>query len=168
MSESPHPQDDNLLKHVFVVFVVCVIAYVVLYRWDSNIRIRKGPWEVTFAAETNGTPFIAINQPTYGITNVIIRFPACEITETNLSLPMTVKFDDPLKKPPFGKLRFHDLTYQPGTITLLVFNHEIEMIRRGLFLDRQENRWADSHEFSLSPTNAPPPAHEAKRKQSPY
>jgi hypothetical protein len=168
MSESPHPKDDNLIKHAVVVFVVCVIAYVFLYRWDSNVRLRKGPWEVTFATDTNGTPFVGINQPAYGISNVVIRFPDCEITETNISLPTTVNFDDPLKKPPFGKLRFHDLTYQPGTVTLLLFNHEIEMIRRGLFIDRQENGWSTAKDFSLTPTNAPPPAHEARRKQSPY
>ncbi|MBG85416.1 MAG: hypothetical protein CMO80_00750 [Verrucomicrobiales bacterium] len=168
MSGSPHPKDDNLIKHALVVFVVCLIAYVGLYKWDNHLRARYGPWEITFAKEADGTPFISIDQEQFAISNVVIRFPDCEITETNLSLPTLVKFDVPMKQPPIGKLRFRDLTYQPGTVTLLLFNHEIEMIRRGLFIDRQEHRWEDAKRFSLTPTNAPPPAHEARRKQTPY
>lgn len=168
MADAPHPKEDNLLKHAAIVFVVCLVGYVLLYQWDKDVRLRKGPWEVTFEQETNGTPFVRIDQPAYGISNVVLRFPDSVITETNLNLPTVVRFDDPLKQPAFGKLRFHDLTYQPGTITLLLFNHEIEMIRRGLFINRREVKWPDADSFTLAPTNAPPPAHEARRKQSKY
>jgi len=155
---------DNILKHVALVGVVAVVGYFSLYTLDGHLRARKGPWEVTFATETNGTPFLLINQPALGVREVKVRFPGEASPLTNA--PVTVRFTEPNTRPAFGELRFQDATYLPGTVTLLAFNHEVELIQRGLVLDRQERAWQAGLTVELSPTNQAPPVREQKRKRN--
>jgi hypothetical protein len=165
--DAPRPmqkQPDNILKHVALVGVIAVVGYFSLYALDSHLRVRKGPWEVTFAAETNGTPFLVVNQPAFGIREVKVRFPGEANPLTNA--PVTVRFTQPNTKPAFGELRFQDATYLPGTVTLLAFNHEIELIQRGLALDRQERAWQPGLTVDLAPTNQAPPARPLGRKRN--
>ncbi|MFM8470670.1 MAG: hypothetical protein ACKODH_12025 [Limisphaerales bacterium] len=157
-------QPDNILKHVAIVGVIAVVGYFSLFALDSHLRVRKGPWEVTFAAETNGTPFLVVNQPALGVRDVKVRFPGETATLTNG--PVTVRFSTANTPPAFGELRFQDATYLPGTVTLLAFNHEVEFIQRGLALDRQERAWQPGLVVDLSPTNQPPPAREKARKRN--
>jgi hypothetical protein len=158
------PPPDNILKHVALVALVAAVGYSSLYALDSHLRARKGPWEVTFAAETNGTPFVLINQPALGVREVKVRFPGEQNPLTNA--PVTVRFNEPRVRPGFGEVRFQDATYMPGTVTLLAFNHEVELIPRGLVLDRQERPWQPGLTVELAPTNQPPPLLQTKRKRN--
>ena len=161
---APMKQPDNIWKHVAVVAVIAVVGYFSLYALDGHLRTRKGPWEVTFAVETNGTPYLLVNQPALGVREVKVRFPGETSPLTNA--PVTVRFTEPNMKPAFGELRFQDATYLPGTVTLLAFNHEIELIQRGLVLDRQERAWQPGLTAELSPTNQVPPVRVQARKRN--
>ncbi|MEN9575956.1 MAG: hypothetical protein RL514_3811 [Verrucomicrobiota bacterium] len=158
------PKPDNILKHVALVGVIAVVGYFSLYALDMHLRMRKGPWEVTFATETNGTPYLVVNQAALGVREVKVRFPGEQIALTNA--PVTVRFSEPNTKPAFGELRFQDATYLPGTVTLLAFNHEVEFIQRGLVLDRQERAWQAGMTVELSPTNQAPPLRTKARKRN--
>jgi len=157
-------QPDNILKHVALVGVLAVASYFGLYALDTHLRARKGPWEVTFAADSDGTPFLLINQPALGVRDVKVKFlnETCPLTNA----PQKIRFTEPGVKPAFGELRFQDATYLPGTVTLLAFNHEVELIQRGLVLDRQEHRWQTGLTVGLMPTNQPPPVLQSKRKRN--
>ena len=157
-------QPDNILKHVAIVGVIALVGYVGLYALDMHLRGRKGPWEVTFATETNGTPYLLVNQPALGVRDVKVRFPGEQNRLTNA--PVTMRFAEPNTKPAFGELRFQDATYLPGTVTLLAFNHEIEFIQRGLVLDRQERAWQPGLTADLTPTNQAPPLRTLGRKRN--
>lgn len=157
-------QTDNILKHVAIVGVIAVVGYFGLYAVDSHLRQRHGPWEVTFAAETNGTPYLVVNQPAFGVRDVKVRFIGEQSPLTNA--PVTVRFSEPNTKPAFGELRFQDATYLPGTVTLLAFNHEVELIQRGLVLDRRELPWQSGTLAELAPTNQAPPLREKARKRN--
>jgi len=157
-------QQDNILKHVAIVAVIAVVGYFALYAVDTRLRLRHGPWEVTFATETNGTPYIVVNQPAYGVRDVKVRFTGERSPLTNA--PVTVRFAEPGTQPAFGQLRFQDATYLPGTVTLLAFNHEVELIQRGLVLDRQERAWQPGMTMELSPTNQAPPLRTKARKRN--
>jgi len=119
---------------------------------------------VTFGAETDGTPFLVVNQPALGIRDVKVRFPGEANPLTNAAA--TVRFAEPNVKPAFGELRFQDATYLPGTVTLLAFNHEIELIQRGLALDRQERAWQPGLTVDLARTNQAPPVRPLGRKRN--
>lgn len=157
-------QPDNILKHVALVGVIAVVGYFGLYALDGHLRGRKGPWEVTFATETNGTPYLLVNQPALGVRDVKVRFPGEHSPLTNA--PVTVRFSAASTQPAFGELRFQDATYLPGTVTLLAFNHEVEFIPRGLVLDRQERAWQPGLTLDLPPTNQPPALRVKARKRN--
>lgn len=161
---NPPANHDSIGKPAFIVFVVCVIAYALLYAGDRHLRLHKGPWEVDFRADTNGTPELVVNQPALGISNVVIRFPG-ESLPADAS-PGDLRFDEPTLRPGFGELRFHDLSYLPGTITLLAFNHEIELIPRALWIDRREIPWPEAKMIELAPTNQPPPPQSKRYRKS--
>ena len=157
-------QPDNILKHVAIVGVIAVVGYFSLYALDTHLRARKGPWEVTFATETNGTPYLLVNQPALGVRDVKVRFTGEQSPLTNA--PVTIRFSVANTKPAFGELRFQDATYLPGTVTLLAFNHEVEFIQRGLVLDRQERAWQPGLTAELTPTNQAPPVRVQARKRN--
>lgn len=160
--EHEHPKEDRIVLHAIVVFLVCLIGYVLLYQGDAYLRTNKGPWSVTFSTDSNNVPTLVVSQPAYDINNVTLRFPGESVILTNGAT--NILFLDPKVQIPFGELRHHDLTYQPGVVTLLVFNHEIEFIRRGLFIDRREYQWPDLTTLALTPTNAPPPKHPERKR----
>ena len=157
-----HKKDDNLFLHALGVFAVCLFAYIFLYSCDARLRTGKGPWSITFDTTTNDTPRIVVNQPNYGITNVTLLFPGESVSLTNGAT--NILFTNPKIELPFGKIRHHDLSYQPGVITILAFNHEIEFIRRGLFIDRSEIPWSDAKTISLAPTNQALPRHPERKR----
>jgi hypothetical protein len=52
-----------------------------------------------------------------------------------------------------------DTTFLPGTVTLEVFNHQVELLPRVLVIDRQEHPWLSESTITLHPLNGnPPPA----------
>jgi hypothetical protein len=149
-------KSDNLLRHLMVPFGIAVLIYVVFYTWIEHRRTRKGPWEVTFTNSVSGAATLVINQPALAVTNLQITFPG-ETARTNASL----SFSRPQEVPwdlPYGKCVFMDTTFLPGTITIDLFGHEIELIPRVLTIDHQEMPWVSDKTILVAETNAVAPS----------
>lgn len=155
------PQDAQTSPRTWRIFAlpaaVALVAYVLLYSCDHWARTRQGPWEVTYIQETDGTPAVRIHQSALGIHAVTVRFEGERLPpETPARLPVTVRFDQPEAQVPFGSLAFHDLMYQPGTVVLHCFGHEVQMLPRALFLNRTETPWQPTALHRLNPAGKPP------------
>jgi len=144
---------DHILKHIALAFGIAVVVYVCAYALDRHLRLRNGPWRVTFQTESNGTPAIAISQARLGVSDLRIIFPGENLGSN--ALPSTIVFDAPAKIAPWGEVIFDDLMYLPGTVTFNLFGHEIELLPRVLIVDRREHSWAVASPLSLSPANKP-------------
>ena len=136
------------LKHFILAFVIAVVLYAIAYNFIENRRTRRGPWEITFA-NAAGTPELVINQPKLPVTHCIITFLDEKTAVTNLTLafaqPKPVPFDVP-----FGQCVFEDTTFQPGTVVLNLFGHEIQLMPRTLTIDRKEFAWQSGGKFAVS------------------
>jgi len=148
-------KSDNLLRHLVVPFVIAVVVYVISYSWIEHRRTRKGPWQVTFTNDASGTPTLVINQPKLAITNLQITFPS-ETARTNATLSFSIPQEVPWNLP-YGKCVFMDTTFLPGTITMDLFGHEIELIPRVLTIDQKEIPWVSNKTIPVARTNAVPP-----------
>ena len=140
------------VKHLILAFLLALLGYIVFYQAIEYRRIRKGPWRVTFTHNVAGAPAILIDQPKLAITNVQLSFAGELLRATNR--PVTLVFDQPRPVPyamPFGNCVFMDTTFLPGTVTLQLFGHEIELLPRVLVLDRQEHQWQSDTAIALSP-----------------
>ena len=144
-------QSSGLWKPVLGGLLLAVVIYVGGFSFDQHLRKRKGPWEVNFFAGPSGTPAIVVNQPKLNITNLTIVFEG----ETVTNSPGAVVFDVPEKPVPFGKVKFEDLTYLPGTVTLGLFGHEVELLPRTLYINRKPHPWTSNHTITLSPADKP-------------
>ena len=145
-------KSDNLFRHLVVPFAIAVVVYVISYSWIEHRRTRKGPWEVTFTNDTSGAPALVINQPSLAITNLQITFPG-ETNRTNASVSFKTPQDVPWDLP-YGKCVFMDTTFLPGTITIDLFGHEIELIPRVLTIDQKEMPWGSGKTIPVVKTNA--------------
>ena len=142
------------MKHFILAFLLAIICYVFFYYNIEDRRTRKGPWEITFTNDVSGNPELIINQPKLAITNA-------QITFTNQRAgtafrPTTLAFNQPRQVPypvPLGACVFMDTTFLPGTVTLQLFNHEIELIPRVLKIDGQEHPWLSESTITLHPTS---------------
>lgn len=148
-------KSDNLLRHIWVPFLIAVLVYVFFYTGIENRRTRNGPWEVAFTNNAAGAPELIINQPKLAITNLQIIFPG----ESNVmsSQAATMEFSEPREVPyqlPFGKCVFMDTTFLPGTIVFDLFGHEIQLIPRVLTIDRKEIPWQSNATIPVTETNA--------------
>ncbi len=130
--------------------VLALVGYVVMYNVDARLRTNHGPWEVAFLVDTEGTPAVIIRQDTLGISNITVRFIG-ESIPTPQNPPIPVRFDTPLRAIPFGATTFDDLMYLPGTVVLHCFGHEVQMLPRGLFLNRKEHAWTVPATYELQP-----------------
>jgi hypothetical protein len=142
------------LKHFIFAFVIAVMLYAALYSGIEHRRTKNGPWRVTF---TNGAgiPKLIVNEPKLHISNLKIDFPAETTTQTNF----TMIFDQPQPVPfsvPFGECVFMDTTFQPGTIVLNLFGHEIQLLPRVLTIDKKEYPWRSDLTISLMRVAKPP------------
>ncbi len=152
---------DPIFKHVGIAFALAVAGYVLLYSCDSRLRTQKGPWTVDFQTTTNQEPLLVINQPALGNEKVRILLAV----ETAPNRQDGVRFEHPAALPtPYGRVRFHDLTYLPGTITLDLFGHEVEMLPRALFLNTREVAWSNHSTHVLLATNKIPGLKDRDRK----
>lgn len=143
-------KSDGPLKHFVLAFLLAVICYAFLYHGIEHRRTRKGPWEITFTKDTNGNPALLINEPKLAITNAHIAFSDGKVPAS--FAPATLVFRQPRAVPydvPFGKCVFIDTTFLPGTVTLDLFNHEIELRPRDLVIDRQEHPWLSESTITL-------------------
>jgi hypothetical protein len=100
---------------------------------------------------------MVINQPKLAITNALVTF--MDYPNSNPRMSATLVFSQPRAVPfevPFGKCVFMDTTFLPGTVTLNLFNHEIELLPRVLVIDRQEHPWLSESRFTLHAEAAGP------------
>ena len=135
-------KSDNPLKHFAIPLLLALVIYAVAYTGIEHRRTRKGPWELTFSQGPEKQPVLTINQATLGLTNVNLTFPdqvaaVSPLVHQSFSTPRPVPYDLP-----FGQCVFMDTTFLPGTLTLRVFGHEIELLPRTLIIDHQEHALA--------------------------
>jgi hypothetical protein len=168
---------EGLAKHFILAFLLALVGYIFFYQTIEHRRTRKGPWQVTFSHSTAGDPAIIIAQPQLAITKVQISFPEEILSVTNATGPLasrpeqlnspvtnypsptaTLLFAQPRPVPyevPFGKCVFMDTTFLPGTVTLQIFGHEIELLPRVLVIDGQEHPWLPDTVIALPRRQAP-------------
>ncbi len=145
------------MKHFILAFLLAVICYAFFYHNIEHRRTRKGPWEITFTNDVTGSPALFINQPKLAITNSQIVFTNQRVGKS--FTPATVAFRQARPVPyevPLGQCLFMDTTFLPGTVTLQVFNHEIELLPRVLVIDGQEHPWLSESTITLHPAAASP------------
>ena len=150
-------KSERALRHFVLAFLLALVCYAVFYFIIEHRRTRKGPWEVTFTSGADGAPTLIINQPKLSITNVQIAFPD-EVAGTPHHFG-TLKFNEARQVPydvPFGKCIFLDTTFLPGTVTLQLYGHEIELLPRVLVIDRQEHPWlSGTTNLTMHPLHQP-------------
>lgn len=141
-------RSEGIFKHAAIAFAIAVVFYCGSFAWIQHQRSYKGPWQITFAADGRGRPFLAISQPFLHISEEIV-FPAKTTTATNL--PATVRFPEAVNQLPFGKMIFQDPTFLPGTVTMTQFGHEIELLPRVLIIDKKEIPWRNGDKIECGP-----------------
>jgi hypothetical protein len=142
--------------------ILALVGYIVFYNIDASLRSTKGPWEVTFRRDEQGTPTLEIHQAYLGISNVTVRLVG-ETTSANLEAPIRVRFDVPKAPLPFGTTAFDDLMYLPGTVVLHCFGHEIQMLPRAFFLNRKEFAWSNAPSYEARPEDKLPTLEPPKK-----
>lgn len=166
------PESTNSPWKVFgVPALLALVGYVGFYACDARLRTRRGPWEVTFKRDADGTPAVGIAHPDLAISNIWVRFPGESLAGEPTNLPATLTFAVPEQTLPFGKLAFEDLTYLPGTVVLHCFGHEVQMLPRWLYLDRSAKGWTNNARYDLVPATKPaqlePPPKKSARPPQP-
>ncbi len=137
---------DRLPKHLLIGFGIALVGYIIFFTADQYIRLRKGPWEVVFGTNALGAAQIEVSQRTLGIHTFLV-FSGEKATNTG-----AVKFDHPEQKIPFGTVKFEDLTYLPGSEAFDFFGHEVELLPRTLYLNKEEHPWKVDSVIELRPT----------------
>lgn len=144
-------KSDNLLRHILIPFGIAIVIYIVFYSAIEHRRTRNGPWHVTFTNSAAGVPALLISETNLAIASLQISFPG-ETNRTNAALvfsqPQPVPFEVP-----YGKCVFMDTTFQPGTIVLDLFGHEIQLIPRVLTIDQKEIPWQPDKAIVIEGTN---------------
>src|SRR6266540_4714137 len=153
-------QPSGFAKPVLVGLLLAVAIYAGGFALDQHLRTRRGPWEVTFTNAPSGAPAILVNQKKLNIANLKIVF----LGETATNVHGSVVFDFPQKPVPFGKVKFEDLTYLPGTVTFDFFGHEIELLPRTLYINRKSHPWTSNGTITLSRADKPASLTEPKAK----
>jgi hypothetical protein len=125
---------------VLGALALACMVYAAGFALDQYLRSRRGPWQVTFEPSAAGEPQLRIRQEHLGIADTCIVFAGGQATNP----PVTVRFDTPHLELPFGRVKYDDLTYLPGAVTLEAFGHEIELLPRTLYLDRQPVAWTNA------------------------
>jgi hypothetical protein len=131
-------RSDGVIRHFAIAFAIAVVLYIVSFGWIQHRRVFKGPWEITFASDAAGRPSLQISEPMLKISETI-AFPGRKIAPA--SLARVQRFDEPVTTLPFGEMVFQDPTFLPGTVTMRLFGHEIELLPRVLIIDKKEIPW---------------------------
>jgi hypothetical protein len=93
-----------------------------------------------------------VNQSSLNISNVQLVFVGERLTNS----PGVVRFDRPLQPIPFGKTKFEDLTYLPGSVVFNFFGHEVELLPRTMYVNRKERAWSNGPIHLLTPAEKLP------------
>ena len=62
----------------------------------------------------------------------------------------TVTFDKVLNPIPFGRKKFEDLTYLPGTLAFDFFGHEVQFMPRTMVINLQEVPWTNNSTLTIT------------------
>ena len=147
---------EGALKLFATAFVLALVAYVVLFAFIEKRRPRNGPWVVSFSRESNAPAMLRISQHLLGLTNVL----AIAVTNAfTTNIEETIRFETPRSVPfdvPFGRCVFLDTTFLPGTVTLQIAGHEIELLPRVLVIDHREHTWNATSPIQLGPAAVSP------------
>lgn len=141
--------------------LAALIFYVAGFSLNEYLRWRRGPWEVRF--EPGNEPRLIVSQPHLGITDVTLVFPG----EAVVGSTTVVRFETPRQAVPFGAVKYDDLTYLPGVVTLDLFGHEIELLPRTLYVNRRPIPWGEAERIVVAragtaePTRTDTPGLEA-------
>ncbi|HEX4120985.1 MAG TPA: hypothetical protein VH619_10240 [Verrucomicrobiae bacterium] len=130
-------RQEGILKHFGAALLIAVVFYVVGFAWIQHQREGNGPWQITFRTDASGTPAITIAQPKLKIIESV-SFPR---GHAGPNISRTVEFGQDPPDLPFGEMIYHDPTFLPGTVTLRLFGHEVELIPRTLSIDHKEYPW---------------------------
>lgn len=145
------------------VFLACLAGYFALYSGDRYLRLRKGPWKISFDQTTNGVPFLSITQTGLQVSELRLLFPG-ESYPQGMSIPTTVIWDRPGPVLPAGHWIFDDLMYLPGTAVFNIFGHGIQLLPRALTIDGEERPWTSATSIECTPkSKVPYPEHRKKR-----
>jgi hypothetical protein len=139
-------------KSIIAVFLVVAAFYFGGFYGLEYLRVRKGPWEVTFEPSV-AAPAIVIRQPSVGVENVRLIFPGESVT--NPAQAGTVRFDKIDKAALFGEVIYEDPMFLPGVMTFNLFGHEIELMPRVLVINKREVPWQSGAVLEVWPTNKP-------------
>lgn len=142
-------KDDRPLPQLLLgALIAATLFYVLGFALNEHLRARRGPWEVTFTTSPDGEPQLTVEQPALGIRNITLTF-AGEFVTNHPSV--TLRFDTPHMPLPFGRVKYDDLTYLPGVVTFDIFGHEIELLPRVLYVNRNEVDWTLAGPITLQP-----------------
>jgi hypothetical protein len=131
-------RNDGILKHLGLALLMAVVFYVAGFSWMEHLRLGKGPWEVTFRADAAGRPSLWIVQTNLGIGEAVwFSPPAAGVS----NLCRVVRFVQGTTELPFGEMIYQDPTFLPGTVTMRLFGHRIELLPRVLSIDKKEYPW---------------------------
>ncbi|MEO5802955.1 MAG: hypothetical protein ABIR24_05460 [Verrucomicrobiota bacterium] len=141
-------QSDRLTRILLIGFVLALSIYLGSFSFIQHRRTFKGPWSIVFSNDSAGIPSLLVEQPKLNISQQI-TFLDNKLSETNLVRRLV--FDDPTKtNVPFGEIIFQDLTFLPGTVTLNLFGHEVELLPRVLIIDKREHPWKSEKVVSVT------------------
>ncbi|HAV61752.1 MAG TPA: hypothetical protein DCY13_05235 [Verrucomicrobiales bacterium] len=139
------------LKFIGIPLVASLVVYFGGYHAIEHQRYRKGPWSVEFTT-TNGTPAIVVTQPYHGLSNILLVLEGETAAEGFTNAIVSMKEPRNLPYPvPHGRVIYEDLTFLPGTVTLDLFGHGIELLPRTLILNGREHPWRSGETFFLKP-----------------
>lgn len=158
---------DKLPRHLAVGFLLALTVYITFFSCDQRLRHRKGPWEVSFHTNSAGYAAITVNQRSMNLSNVQIVFTGESITNAGGN----IAFDKPQQPVPFGKVKFEDLTYLPGSVAFDFFGHEVELLPRTLYLNKKEVPWRPGAVHELKPSEKLPAdasVDPRKKKRGPF
>lgn len=136
----PDVQKDGFLRHASIAFGIAIIFYIVFFAFMQHRREGKGPWQVTFMTDTNGTPSLNIEQPKLQLSHRMF-FDNAKLPKTNYW--ETVRFVQGTTNIPFGELLFQDPTFLPGSVSMKMFGHTVEILPRVLIIDKKEHQWTE-------------------------
>ena len=115
-----------------------------------HLRLSKGPWEITFTSDGEGHPTLDILQPKLKISERV-RFPDGKAGRSNVA--EVVRFRETTTNLPFGEMLMQDALYMPGTITVRLSGHVVEILPRTLIVDGKEYPWKEGQEVSITGAN---------------
>lgn len=141
-------KSDRIPRTLLIIFVSALVLYIVSFAYIQNRRTTKGPWQVVFFTDNAGQPGLLIEQKKMKISERVM-FPDHKLSQANMVRPII--FDDPARtNAPFGEIIFQDLTFLPGTVTLNIFGHEVELLPRVLIVDKKEHAWETDRILSVT------------------